>query len=62
MVIYLFIYLFINQTLLSATYTMTSGQLNIVYNCSNLNKSMDPLNIRYVLYEEYQGDVIWRAS
>ena len=32
------IYLFINQTLLSATYTMTSGQLYIVYNCSNLNK------------------------
>ena len=32
------IYLFINQTLLSATYTMTSGQLYIVHNCSNLNK------------------------
>ena len=30
----LFIYLFINQTLLSATYTMTSGQLYIVYNCT----------------------------
>ena len=27
---YLFIYLFINQAFLSATYTMTSGQLNIV--------------------------------
>ena len=38
-IIYLFIiYLFINQTLFSATYTMTSGQLYIVYNCSNLNK------------------------
>ena len=37
--IYLFIlYLFINQTLLSATYTMTSGQLYIVHNCSNFNK------------------------
>ena len=35
---YLFIYLFINQTLLSAIYTMTSGQLYIVHNCSNLNK------------------------
>ena len=34
----LFIYLFINQTLFSATYTMTSGQLYIVYDCSNLNK------------------------
>ena len=32
--IYLFIYLFINQTLLSATYTMTSGQLYIVRNIS----------------------------
>ena len=31
-------YFFINQTLLSATYTMTSGQLCIVHNCSNLNK------------------------
>ena len=27
-------YLFINQAFLSATYTMTSGQLNIVLNCS----------------------------
>ena len=35
---YLFIYLSINQTLLSATYKMTSGQLYIVQNCSNLNK------------------------
>ena len=35
---YLFIYLFINQSLLSATYTMTSGQLYIVYSCSNLNE------------------------
>ena len=37
-IIYLFIYLFINQTLFSAPYTMTSGQLYIIYNCSNLNK------------------------
>ena len=32
------IYLFINQTLLSATYTMTCGQPYIVHNCSNINK------------------------
>ena len=32
------IIIIINQTLFSATYTMTSGQLYIVYNCSNLNK------------------------
>ena len=38
LIYYLFIYLFINQTLLSATYTKTSGQLYIVRNCSNLNK------------------------
>ena len=37
-IIFLIYYLFINQTLLSATYTMTSGSLNIVHNCSNLNK------------------------
>ena len=30
----LFIYLFINQAFLSATYKMTSGQLNIVLKCS----------------------------
>ena len=30
------IYLFINQTLLSATYTMTSGQLYIVHNCPKI--------------------------
>ena len=35
---HLFIYLFINQTLLSATYTMTSSQLYTVHNCSNSNK------------------------
>ena len=39
---YLFIYLFIYQTRSSATYTMTSGQIYIVHDCSkfkqNLNK------------------------
>ena len=34
----LFTYLFINQALLSATYTMTSSPLYIVNNCSNLNQ------------------------